>query len=99
MLTLDPYSKHQKNHKKPTHCEVCPKTFAERKDKIRHMTTNHPNESAALGIEKDERPCPLCSYKGRGDNLKRHVEKLHAEVAEDYYPPKQSTRKGKEKRK
>lgn len=65
------------------------------------MTKYHPNESAAHGVKKDEKPCPVpdCpyNYKGRSDNVKRHVEKMHPDLLSEYYPPKKGSRKGKEK--
>ncbi|KAK1749338.1 hypothetical protein QBC47DRAFT_152638 [Echria macrotheca] len=94
-------TKHQKNHSRPTPCEHCPLGFAERKDLERHMNTHHPYEAAVEGLKKDEKLCPLmCGYKGRADNLKRHVEKKHPESFPDLYggPVKErSSKKGKEK--
>lgn len=95
-------TKHQKNHNRPTPCEICGHGLAEKKDLKRHMTKYHPNESAAKGIKKDEKPCPLIGcpdgYKGRPDNLKRHVMTKHPEIASDCYPVKKSSsKKGKEK--
>ncbi|KAK0724497.1 hypothetical protein B0H67DRAFT_481293, partial [Lasiosphaeris hirsuta] len=71
--------KHQKNHKKPTKCVAtgCTAGFAELKDMHRHMWTNHADQARALSIPNETRKCPDCDFKGRRDNLKRHVRTKH----------------------
>lgn len=71
--------KHQNNHFKKYHCGICPLEQwaggAEKKDLDRHMWTTHPNKARAGGVKRDEKSCPYCDYKGRADNVKRHMEK------------------------
>jgi hypothetical protein len=97
-------TKHQKNHSRPTPCDYCSRGFAERSDLERHMTKHHPNESAEKGLKKKEKPCPSpdCPdrYKGRPDNLKRHVKTKHPEIYSQHYRDpveESSSKKGKEK--
>ncbi|KAK3317476.1 hypothetical protein B0T19DRAFT_292886 [Cercophora scortea] len=73
-------TKHQKNHKRPLTCDICPpgtKGFAENKDLNRHMWIYHPAHAEAQGIPKEEDECPKpgCNYRGRTDNVKRHMKK------------------------
>ncbi|KAM7183142.1 hypothetical protein V8F33_013772 [Rhypophila sp. PSN 637] len=71
-------TKHQNNHLKKHHCGVPGCSWpggAEQKDLDRHMWTNHPNTAREQKVKKDEKVCPYCPYKGRGDNVARHLKK------------------------
>ncbi|KAK4173523.1 hypothetical protein QBC36DRAFT_303577 [Triangularia setosa] len=68
--------KHQKNHRKPTDCKICGKGFAERKDLDRHKLKHHPDDPSVRSdrrVQKQRGKCPMCPYKGRPDNIKRHM--------------------------
>ncbi|KAK4210889.1 hypothetical protein QBC37DRAFT_24079, partial [Rhypophila decipiens] len=70
-------TKHQNNHLKGHHCTVPGCEWpggAEKKDLDRHMWTNHSTTAREQKVKKDEKVCPHCAYKGRGDNVARHLK-------------------------
>lgn len=74
--------KHQKNHTRPTACDLCPERFAEQKDLDRHYISHHPDTREGKDAKKKSRQkknavCPRCNFDGNGraDNVKRHREK------------------------
>jgi predicted RNA-binding Zn-ribbon protein involved in translation (DUF1610 family) len=67
-------TKHMKTHNHPLRCEICGDDWggaAEMKDLIRHNRVHHSDRIVA----KSSTVCPHCNkdFRGRQDNLKRHV--------------------------
>ncbi|KAK0710560.1 hypothetical protein B0T21DRAFT_416103 [Apiosordaria backusii] len=68
--------KHQKNHRKPTKCNICGSGFAERKDVDRHKLKHHrdhPHVRADRRAQRQEVRCEVCGQRGRADNIRRHM--------------------------
>jgi len=72
---------HTDKHTLPFVCVVpsCGKAHARKKDLQRHMWSHHEAEARRLGIPPVRVLCPSrgCSFQGRKDNVKRHVETKH----------------------
>ncbi|KAK1826640.1 hypothetical protein QBC39DRAFT_15624 [Podospora conica] len=72
-------TKHQKNHSKPTACELCSEGAAEVKGLDRHYITRHPDSRQGKDARRKAREmkdavCPVCNFDGNGraDNVRRH---------------------------
>jgi hypothetical protein len=78
-FVLSTRRKHVRNHKRPIDCPDCPpdtyQGSAQNKDHYRHYWSHHPTRAKELGYPKEEDKCPNCDYKGRSDNVKRHIDK------------------------
>ncbi|KAK4204540.1 hypothetical protein QBC40DRAFT_91366 [Triangularia verruculosa] len=74
--------KHQKNHRKPTVCDICQKGFAEKKDVDRHKLKYHSDDPSVRSdkrVQKHKVRCSIlgCPYRARPDNVKRHQDNVH----------------------
>ncbi|KAK0666629.1 hypothetical protein QBC41DRAFT_397822 [Cercophora samala] len=68
--------KHQKNHRRPTRCEICGEGYAERKDLDRHRLKDHGDHASVRNdkrAQKQKKRCEVCGRTQRADNLKRHM--------------------------
>lgn len=68
--------KHQKNHRRPTECNICGKGFAEQKDLDRHKLKSHGDRAdvrADKRVQRHKKRCEICGRTQRADNMKRHM--------------------------
>lgn len=68
---------------KPEACPECPRRFAWKRDRNRHLISQHPEKAVAMGFSLEELRCefPSCKSKfTRRDRVLRHMNDKHGRV-------------------
>lgn len=72
--------KHEKTHTRPHICPVCGEGQGAKRDTLRHMWAQHPQEAVEMGLPSVQSQCPHCHKVQRDDNMKRHIRTQHQDV-------------------
>ncbi|KAK4224173.1 hypothetical protein QBC38DRAFT_25845 [Podospora fimiseda] len=67
--------RHERKHRQPFRCEICNKGHLDKRALGRHLWAQHPEHAQKTNTRSEQTKCPQCDYKGRADNVARHMKR------------------------